>query len=656
MSERGYRIGQLQERGCTWKALATGLFWAIFLGLASTYNDMIIKGSGLATWNWTPGAICVFFVLIALVNVPLRLIRPSLALQRGELAVAYFIILLANTLTGRGFSSQMLPVLTGAQYYATPENNWDAVIHPYLPSWPLPQGHDVLWHFYEGSPVGQVPWSAWIVPLAYWGVFALALFLTMACLMVILRKQWVEYERLPYPMVQLPLAMLEEGGKRSAIPPLFRNWLLWLGFALPFVMGSVNALHNYYPFVPTIDSGLASIPLFHGMAGIRLRINASMIGFSYFVPLNIAAGLCFFYLLTTVQRGVWAIVGWGGKEDAMGVYSQYTDPAIIHQSMGGMIVLVLGTLWIGRRHLQAVGRKAFLNDQAVDDSDEIISYRTAVLGSVVGFLVMGVWLTSTGISPPLVAMLLFGAFVIFITISRTVAQGGVASMFPATNAPDFVVSGVGSSLVGAKGMAGLALCYAWSVDTLILMMSACANGLKLMTEVKVARQRRLFGAIVAVIIVTLAASIGTVLYLSYAHGAINLSRFYFNNVSQYPYWFMREGIENPVGPSWAGWLHTGVGALIMAGLMAAQHRFMWWPFHPLGYPISCVFGSMWFSVFIAWMLKTVIMKYGGPHLFRRLKPLFLGLILGEASVGGFWIVVDYFTGMVGNTLRGVFFG
>jgi len=656
MSERGYRIGQLQERGCTWKALATGLFWAIFLGLASTYNDMIIKGSGLATWNWTPGAICVFFVLIALVNVPLRLIRPSLALQRGELAVAYFIILLANTLTGRGFSSQMLPVLTGAQYYATPENNWDAVIHPYLPSWPLPQGHDVLWHFYEGSPVGQVPWSAWIVPLAYWGVFALALFLTMACLMVILRKQWVEYERLPYPMVQLPLAMLEEGGKRSAIPPLFRNWLLWLGFALPFVMGSVNALHNYYPFVPTIDSGLASIPLFHGMAGIRLRINASMIGFSYFVPLNIAAGLCFFYLLTTVQRGVWAIVGWGGKEDAMGVYSQYTDPAIIHQSMGGMIVLVLGTLWIGRRHLQAVGRKAFLNDQAVDDSDEIISYRTAVLGSVVGFLVMGVWLTSTGISPPLVAMLLFGAFVIFITISRTVAQGGVASMFPATNAPDFVVSGVGSSLVGAKGMAGLALCYAWSVDTLILMMSACANGLKLMTEVKVARQRRLFGAIVAVIIVTLAASIGTVLYLSYAHGAINLSRFYFNNVSQYPYWFMREGIENPVGPSWAGWLHTGVGALIMAGLMAAQHRFMWWPFHPLGYPISCVFGSMWFSVFIAWMLKTVIMKYGGPHLFRRLKPLFLGLILGEASVGGFWIVVDYFTGMVGYTLRGVFFG
>ena len=61
-----------------------GLAGALFLGVASTYNDMIIKGSGLATWNWTPGAICVFFALVALVNVLLRLLHPSLALQRGE--------------------------------------------------------------------------------------------------------------------------------------------------------------------------------------------------------------------------------------------------------------------------------------------------------------------------------------------------------------------------------------------------------------------------------------------------------------------------------------------------------------------------------------------------------------------------------------------
>ncbi|MBT5960793.1 MAG: hypothetical protein HOG99_04585 [Gemmatimonadetes bacterium] len=647
---------QLKERGASGRALVVGLMGAVFLGVASTYNDMIIKGSGVATWNWTPGAIVVFFLLAGVLNTLVRFVHRPWGLSRGELAVAYFIILLANTLTGRGFSSQILPVLTGAEYYATPENDWASVVQPHLPAWVLPQGKQALWHFYEGSPSGLVPWEAWARPMLWWGIFALALFLTMACIMVILRRQWVENERLAYPMVQLPLAMLADDERDSVLKPLFRNPLMWAGFAIPFVMGSINALHNYFPFVPTVVAYLPSIPILRGMASISLTLSASMVGFSYFVPINIAAGLCFFYLLTTVQRGLWGLVGWGDKEDAMGAYSQYTEPDIIHEAMGGMIVLVVGTLWIGRHHLRDVLRKAFYDADDVDDSDEILSYRHAVLGTIVGLCVMGVWLAATGVPPALVPLLLAVAFIIFIAISRTVAQGGVANMYPPTNPPDFIVSGVGASAIGAKGMGALAISYAWSVDTLILMMSACANGLKLLTEVKAAQHRRLFAAIVAVIILTLSASIGMVILLSYEHGAINLSSFYFNNVSQYPFRFMAFNLGEPAGPNWIGWVHTGIGAVVMTGVMVAQHRFVWWPFHPLGYPVSCVFGGMWFSVFLAMVLKSVIMKYGGPPLFRRLRPFFLGLILGEACVGGFWIAVDYVTGMVGNTLRGIFFG
>ena len=643
-------------RGCTPRAFLVGLVGAFCLSFGSVYNDMIIKGSGLATWNWTPGAIFLFFVLVAVVNALLRFVHPRLALQPGELATVYFLMLLANTLTGRGFSAQLLPVITGAYYYATPENNWNEVVQPYLPEWTMPQGGDVIRHFYEGSPAGTVPWEAWLFPLLYWGVFALAFFLVMVCMMVIVRRQWVEHERLAYPMVQLPLAMIEHRGSGAIGRPLFHSGLMWAGFAVPFVLGSINALHNYLGIVPSVSLSVGYIPLFRGMAGIGMSINASMVGFSYFIPQNIALGLCFFFLLNTVQRGLWGILGWGGREEAMGVYSQYTDPAIIHQAMGGMIVLVLGSLWLGRSHLLTVGRKAFRGDPAVDDADEIISYRTAVFGCLVGFVVMGFWLRQTGIPLPLVALLLFGAFVVFMTITRMVAQGGVASMFPPINGPDFVVSGVGASVLGPKGLAGLALSYAWSVDTLILLMSACANGLKLITEIELPHRRRLFGGIAAVILLTLAVSVGLIVYLSYEHGAINLSRFYFNNVSQYPYWFMEKGINSPSGPNLSGWFHTGVGSAIMGGLMMAQHRFMWWPFHPLGFPVSCVFGSMWFSVFVAWIFKSIILKYGGVNLFTRLRPFFLGLILGEAVVGGFWVVVDYFMGMHHNTLGGIFFG
>jgi len=172
--------------GCSARALIVGLAGAVLLSFASVWNDMLIKGSGLATWNWTPGAIVVLFVLVA-ANTAVGAVRRSWALARAELAVAYVMILVANTLCGRGFASQILPVITGAEYYATPENDWADVVQPYLPEWPLPQGHDALWQFYQGTTGGAFPWAAWVVPLLWWGIFALALFLTMTCVMVILR-------------------------------------------------------------------------------------------------------------------------------------------------------------------------------------------------------------------------------------------------------------------------------------------------------------------------------------------------------------------------------------------------------------------------------------------------------------------------------------
>ena len=107
-------------------------------------------------------------------------------------------------MSGRGLPAQLLPVITGAYYYATPENGWAEIVQPYMPDWPVPQSRDAIWGFYEGDPTGAVPWAIWAAPLLYWAVFGLALFLAMVCLMVIVRRQWVEHERLAYPMVPAP--------------------------------------------------------------------------------------------------------------------------------------------------------------------------------------------------------------------------------------------------------------------------------------------------------------------------------------------------------------------------------------------------------------------------------------------------------------------
>ena len=84
----------------------------------------------------------------------------------------------------------------------------------------------------------------------------------------------------------------------------------------------------------------------------------------------------------------------------------------------------------------------------------------------------------------------------------------------------------------------------------------------------------------------------------------------------------------------------------MGLLMFAQHRYLWWPFHPLGFSISSVWALhfVWFSIFIAWLLKSIILKYGGASLFTKMRPFFLGLILGEFANYGVWMIIDIITG------------
>ncbi|MEW6752401.1 MAG: DUF6784 domain-containing protein [Candidatus Latescibacterota bacterium] len=48
---------------------------------------------------------------------------------------------------------------------------------------------------------------------------------------------------------------------------------------------------------------------------------------------------------------------------------------------------------------------------------------------------------------------------------------------------------------------------------------------------------------------------------------------------------------------------------------------------------------------MGWLLKLAVLRYGGPRLYRASRPFLIGLIAGQASVAGVWLVVDYLTGM-----------
>ena len=56
-------------------------------------------------------------------------------------------------------------------------------------------------------------------------------------------------------------------------------------------------------------------------------------------------------------------------------------------------------------------------------------------------------------------------------------------------------------------------------------------------------------------------------------------------------------------------------------------------------------GKMFFTVLVAWMIKSMVLRYGGPRLFHRLRPFFLGLILGEFVPRGIVALIELCGGL-----------
>ncbi len=48
---------------------------------------------------------------------------------------------------------------------------------------------------------------------------------------------------------------------------------------------------------------------------------------------------------------------------------------------------------------------------------------------------------------------------------------------------------------------------------------------------------------------------------------------------------------------------------------------------------------LWFSIFLSWLAKRILLNQGGIGAYRRAAPFFMGLLLGDYLVGGSWIIV-----------------
>ena len=636
-------------------ALVAGLLLCAGISVAIPYGEFVIQGTRLGLSSSTPAAFFLLFLLILFVQPLLGAVRPSWRFTRDELILMAVMMIVANAVPSRGFTGVAIAMISGVPYYATPENKWADVLVPYVPRWIHPDGEEAVGHFYEGLPAGAaIPWQVWIEPLTWWLLFLAAFYVVLICAVTLLRRQWMDHERLLYPLCQVPLTMVEEVQSprgRLRFQPILKSPLMWAGFAVPFLLNSYNAMTHYLSYVPAIPLD-GSVLFARDTVSLPIRLNFLMLGIAYFINAGVAFSLWFFVLLAKAQEAVCSILGiYSGEQLDSLSHMGPTTGMLGHQTMGAMIVLVVAGLWTARAHLRQVWRDVLRRGPRSDEG-ELISYRTAVAGLLLGLAVMGYWLWLSGMDPWLVAVFLFVSFVIFIALARVIVEAGLSSAVQGMTACGFTVSSFGSSVIGGHGMAALSYTLAWNGDLLVFMMAPCANGIRLFQEMQ-ERRRWLVWAMAAAMVVAVLGSICTTLSLGYRYGALNLHQQYFNWFASMPFDFATRLIENPTGPHWPGWGWNGLGAAVMGGLMYARHHLMWWPLQPIGYVASgtWIMDNIWFNVFLAWVIKSQVLRYAGPPGYRATRSFFLGIILGQIAAGGMWLVIDGFTGVRGHRIR-----
>ena len=638
-----------QTASFTWRGFAVGALLALCIGVGAPYAVIMLRGSFMAINSSSPGAIFLFFLLVVGVNTLLRALGRGLALGRADLVLIYAMMLLASAVPTQAFVGYLIPIISGLYYYATPENNWGEVFFPHVTPWLVPQDRQAIVDLHEGLPPGgSIPWAAWSETLSYWYVFFLVLSFMMLCMSSILHRQWSQHERLAYPMVQLPLKMVEEGRPGSKLAPLFKQRLLWIGFAVPFVLLSLKGLHYYFPAVPLPTQSAGQLPW------IGSKLNShwvyAWIGFFYLVNLDISFSIWFFYVFNKAQEGIFTSLGIASTE-TLSLYSRSQTADLTHEVMGACLIFVGYTLWMGRRHLGAVWRKAWRGDSTVDDAGEMLSYRVAVFGFLASLLFVGVWLWASGVPLAILPLFLLMCLIFYVFVTRAVATAGLATARSPMVAAFFVISAVGAPVIGAKGLTALTFTYVWQSEMRLFPMIAAANSLKL-AEAVVGSKRRLFWGMALALVVSLAGATWIIFQVCYEHGGINLHPFFMTHQATRTFTDMARPIVDPLPADMRGWLFTGIGGFFEAVLLWGHHRFYWWPLHPLGFIVSVgwLAGQVWFSVFIAWALKLGIVKWGGMPLYERAKPFFLGLILGEATTAGLWLCIDGVLGETGHFL------
>ncbi|MFW6061490.1 MAG: DUF6785 family protein, partial [Planctomycetota bacterium] len=541
------------------------------------------------------------------------------------------------------------------------------------------QSIDTIWQ--------DTPWHLWVKPMVLWGMLFTTLYLLLMCTAEWLRRKWIERENLAFPLVEVADNFirhdynLEEAeddthptGRGRAFNPVFLFGLLagivWIA---PDAMAHYGLISGNYETMFDVSSEMFKTGNLKEMSNVVLVLSPIVLGIAFLVSLEISFSVwvIFFIYSFLVLTGKLAdsqikdslYTGWGGGRNYPFPMAQMIGAALCFTG-----VLLYKAFRTGKQHKETVSEQNYF-----------IPPRLNRIGFIVLPLVLIVLLWHYGVLSSFGGWILMILTAVFV-IAQTIAQ---ARLRAETGLHTHHVSYEYTKLPIVFGMTGLtgAGVYTQFISLAFLPISLLFRSLATLLEnMELARRNRMnlrTVAIAGLVAFLVATSVGMVSFLLFSHyygGDFQATEVYGGDFQQgptnaggithYPLWvshFQGEfKLDNYTEVHGIRIWFMLLGFAAFGLLTLLRNRFLKFPLHPIGYMLILfsisfewitpyfkgdnVAGKeaswLWGSVFLAWLIKKLVIKYGGMNTYKRAKPFFIGMVVGAVFSIFAWDMID----------------
>lgn len=619
------------------------------------HSELLVHTINLTESTPPVPAVAALLLLAALQPLLSRIGR-RLGLARREMVLIYFFVAIGSMMASLGVMRMVIPCATVPQYFAAPDNDLE-ILQEHIPQWLYPDDSEAVQDLWEAKD-GPVPWGAWVGPALHWMFFLTLLWATTLCLTVVMRKPWVEDERLSFPLLYLPLDLTEGISGRTEGLSFFRDPLMWTGFLLAVIFNVINIINSLNPAFPAPGrsydlGGLFTERPWSAIQPLQFNYRPEILGFGYLVSLEVAFSVWFFAIAERLVNVMAVAFG----ADIGGF------PFMQEQGAGAYLLIAGLLLWRARHHIANALRALVARGEPAQGTYDPFAPRWAIVGFLVGLVGLLAWTAMAGMNLGAAAVYFLFLFAFAITYMRVRCETGTPStwLFPFYQARKMPVAVMGAEWwlkhTGPRTLTIWSMLYFLSRGFFFSSTAWPLEGYKVAEELRAkARDYAVAGVLAVVIGLAMAWWMHLDTYYEFGGNVVESGGVAGGprtrmTVSEYQ--SAASAILRPTGPDHPRTYAMLAGALVAGVLSVLRTYYLRFPLHPLGYAMAAAYSSqIWAGFFAVWLIKGAILRFGGVRMYKRLTPMFIGLALGHFfTMGIAWAAVGSYFGQAAERAR-----